>query len=32
MGGYFACFLWPQRKGSVGKQGIHRAEQGTYKK
>ena len=29
-GGYFACFIWPQRQGSIGKQGIYRAEQGIY--
>ena len=30
--GYFACFIWPQRQGSIGKQGIYRAEQGFYEK
>ena len=31
-GGYFACFIWPQMQGSMGKQGICRAEQGIYEK
>ena len=30
MGGYFACFMWPQRQGSIGKHGIYGAEQGMY--
>ena len=31
MGGYFTCFIWPQRQESIGKQGIYRAEQGIYR-
>ena len=31
-GSYFSCFIWPQRQGSIGKQGIYRAEQGIYEK
>ena len=31
-GVYFACVIWPQRQGSIGKQEIYRAEQGIYEK
>ena len=31
-GGYFPCFIWPQRHGSKEKQGIYKSEQGIYKK
>ena len=23
IGSYFACFIWPQRQGSIEKQGIY---------